>query len=107
LSITCCGLRVLSLHGVYLRDNRGMFEAQSRGVQKVVQSVRDELERVGEEKGYIVDDLLGQDTPEDGKDGEMDIMMVIDGTNGKTEVWGTIVVGNGGEDGEDEWIGLD
>jgi periodic tryptophan protein 2 len=98
---------VLSLHGAYLRDNRGMFEAELRGVQKVVQRVRGELGRVGEENGYVVDYLLGQEAPEDAKEGEMDIAMVMDDTNGKGEVGGTIVVRDDGEDEEDEWIGLD
>jgi hypothetical protein len=54
-----------------------------------------------------VDYLLGQEAPRDDMEGDLDIMMVMDGTNGKTEVWGTIVVGDDGDDEEDEWIGLD
>jgi hypothetical protein len=84
-----------------------MFEAELRGVQKVGQRVRGELGREGEENGYVVDYLLGQDAPKDGKEEEMDIVMVMDGTNGKGEVGGAIVVGDDGEDEEDEWTGPD
>ena len=37
------------------------------------------------------------------KEEDLDITMVMDGTNEKTEVWGMIVVGDDGEDEEDEW----
>jgi hypothetical protein len=73
---------------------------------KVVQRIRCELGRMGEDNGYVVDYLMGQEAPEDSKEGEMDITMVMDGTNGKGEVGGKIVVGDGGEDEEAEWIGL-
>jgi hypothetical protein len=65
------------------------------------------LGRVGEENGYVVDYSLGQEAPHDDKEGDLDIMMVMDGTNGKGHVGGTIAVGDDREDDEDECIGLD
>jgi hypothetical protein len=87
--------------------HRGTNEAELRGVQKVVQRVTRELGRVREENGYVVDYLLGQKAPEEVKEGEVDVTIVMDDTTEKGEVGGTTAVGDDGEDEEDEWTGFD
>jgi hypothetical protein len=54
-----------------------------------------------------VDYLLGQKAPEEVKEGEVDVTIVMDDTTEKGEVGGTTAVGDDGEDEEDEWTGFD
>jgi len=70
--------------------------------------LRKELEEMAlGRNGSVVDYSLGQEAPPVAKEGDLDIMRVLDDTNRKGHVGGTIVLGDNGEDEEDEWLGLD
>lgn len=97
---------LLSIHGRYLKDNAGMFAAELRAVQRVIDEIRETLKRLTEKNLYDLDFLLAKPVLAGKK------------TNGvvKTIDEGEPVVANGdmhmddadgGEDGEGEWIGFD
>jgi periodic tryptophan protein 2 len=90
---------ILDSHGTWVADNRGSVEAEMRTVSRAVGRIRDELRRLADENGYMLDYLLSQP--------------VVDTSNDIGALVRQNVFGNG-QDDEDmddeedpEWIGLD
>jgi periodic tryptophan protein 2 len=104
---------VLRSHGRYIKDNKGVFEAEARMVMRGVQSVRGELGRLGDENVYTLDYLLSQVEKEKGGEKKVNAHGRVDGESSAGKVLGEKkreVDGDsseGDEDDEDEWIGLD
>ncbi|KAI9707711.1 MAG: hypothetical protein M1836_000673 [Candelina mexicana] len=91
---------LLGVHGRYLRENRGLFDAELRVIQRVVGRIQSELNRMAEGNVYMLEYLLSQPKAKT-KDVvgivDEDLKMVTDGEDGQ---------GQEGE-AEEEWIGLD
>ncbi|TLD35666.1 periodic tryptophan protein-like protein 2 [Venturia nashicola] len=93
--------KVFQYWGSYLRERRGEFASEVRGLMKVVGNVEREIRRLGEGNGYAVGFLLKQGLKtKNGNEGVM-IMDVDDGI-----VVEALSV-DGEDEGEEEWIGLD
>ncbi|KAI9776614.1 MAG: hypothetical protein M1835_005463 [Candelina submexicana] len=91
---------LLGVHGRYLRENRGLFDAELRVVQRVVGRIQSELNRMAEGNLYMLEYLLSQPKAKTKRVVgivDKDVKMVTDGEIGQ------------GQEGEveEEWIGLD
>lgn len=53
---------ILTAHGQWVSDNRGMVEAELRTVSRAVGRIRDELRRLADDNVYTLDYLLSQPT---------------------------------------------
>lgn len=85
--------------GSYLRERRGEFASEVRGLMKVVGNVEREVRKLGEGNGYAVGFLLKQGVKAKAVDEGLMIMDVDDGVE--------VLSADGDEGGEEEWIGLD
>lgn len=55
---------LLSKHGRWMRDNRGVLEAELRSVEKAVRRIQTELARLADENIYRIEYLLAQPVPD-------------------------------------------
>ncbi|ORX97444.1 WD40-repeat-containing domain protein [Clohesyomyces aquaticus] len=96
---------ILSKHGRWLKDNRGLVESEVRQVEKCVRRIQNELARLVDENVYRIEYLLGQ--PREVEKGEevRRLAFEVDGEGDVGEMEG--VQGGEEEDDEDEWMGIE
>ncbi|PGH12413.1 hypothetical protein AJ80_06720 [Polytolypa hystricis UAMH7299] len=97
---------LLSIRGSYFKENKGMFESEMRGVQRVVDEIHRDLKRLSERNGYALEYLLSRPVVVKGSAANGGVEKVVNGVN-EGDVDMQEVVGEDGDDGEGEWIGLE
>jgi periodic tryptophan protein 2 len=89
---------LLSKHGRWLKENKGILDAELRSVQKAVIRIQTELARLADENVYRIEYLLAQPIIEEGVQ-EKRLEFEVDE--------GSKVGSDEDMDDEGEWIGLD
>jgi periodic tryptophan protein 2 len=89
---------LLSKHGRWLKDNRGSLEVELRSVDKAVRRIQTELARLADENIYRIEYLLAQPVEDPAKQLQLD----FGGDDNEDEE-----MGEGDDDAEDEWLGLE
>jgi periodic tryptophan protein 2 len=97
---------LLSVHGRWMRENRGVLEGELRGVEKAVRRIQTELARLADDNVYRVEYLLRMPREKEGGEGKRRLEFEVE-TGADEGVGVDVDMGDEGDDSGGEWEGFE